>query len=146
MRFTSFRFLLSAVALATAACEPMVDVHGNAPTPENLAEVHPGLTKADVTALLGSPASSSPFTDDQWYYISSRFESHIFLKPEEVSRQVIIVTFDRDKVSDVSVLRLRDGQDIAMNTRVTPTAGKDLGVLEQLIGNVGRFNTYKDKH
>ena len=35
---------------------------------------------------------------------------------------------------------LTDGKDVDMVTRITPTAGKELTVLEQIMGNVGRFS------
>ena len=33
---------------------------------------------------------------------------------------------------------LDDGQDVAMSDRETPTRGRELTILEQLLGNVGR--------
>ncbi len=35
---------------------------------------------------------------------------------------------------------LADGKDISMVSRITPTAGKEMTILEQIMGNVGRFS------
>lgn len=144
MHSKSVRFLLFMVLLGTAtACEPVVDLRGNLPSPERLAEIKPGrFTKNDVTALLGTPASTSVFGDDRWYYISSKIETVAFFKPEELERQVVVIDFDRSgTVTDIRKLTLQDGKDVTMVARETPTAGRDLSVLEQLLGNVGKFNS-----
>lgn len=143
MQSFSIRLLLATALLGSAtACSPTVDVRGNQPLPDRLAEIKPGrMTKSDVVALIGTPASTTAFGDDRWYYISSRFETLAFFKPEEVERQVVEIDFDKSgTVTGVSKLGLEDGKPVDMATRVTPTAGKDLTVLEQLLGNVGKFN------
>jgi len=38
----------------------------------------------------------------------------------------------------VNAYTLRDGKVFAYNTRETPTRGRELSILEQLLGNVGR--------
>jgi len=144
MHSKSIRFLLVMTFLGvTTACEPVVDLRGNLPAPERLAEVKPGrFTKSDVSALLGTPASTSVFGDDRWYYISSKIETVAFFKPEELERQVVVIDFDRSgTVTDIRKLTLQDGKDVTMEARETPSAGRDLGVLEQLLGNIGKFNS-----
>jgi outer membrane protein assembly factor BamE (lipoprotein component of BamABCDE complex) len=135
--------MVMALVGAATACENVVDQRGNMPSPERLAEVKPGrFTKSDITALLGTPASTSVFGDDRWYYISSKVETVAFFKPEELERQVVVIDFDRTgTVTDVRQLTLKDGKDVSMVARETPTAGRDLTVLEQLLGNIGKFNS-----
>jgi len=49
------------------------------------------------------------------------------------------ITFNEaGQVAAVRTLGLEDGQRIAMNDRETPTRGRELTVLEQLLGTVGR--------
>ena len=92
-------------------------------------------------ALIGTPASTSVFGDERWYYISSRIETFAFFKPEELDRHVIEISFDNaGTVSSIRTLGLQDGRDVSMAAGETPTAGKDLTLIEQLIGNVGKFN------
>jgi outer membrane protein assembly factor BamE (lipoprotein component of BamABCDE complex) len=141
-------FLVAALFGAVTACSPNLDLRGNQPLPENLSAVKSGrLTKSDVASLIGTPATTSLFGDDHWYYISSRVETWAFFKPEEQERQVVVIDFSPSGVvSNVRKLGLADGTDIAMAPGETPAAGKELSLLEQLIGNVGKFNSAaKDK-
>jgi outer membrane protein assembly factor BamE (lipoprotein component of BamABCDE complex) len=139
---------LMALALAAglAACTPDIDLHGNNPTSERMALLKPGLTKADVVALLGSPSQTSTFGGDSWYYISNRMETVAVLPPKELDRKVVIVTFSRGGlVQEINKLDLDDGKKVAMDSAATPSSGRELGIFEQLIGNVGRFNAKGNK-
>lgn len=144
MHSISVRTILAFALLGTmVACAPTIDSRGNMPSPERLAQIQPGrFTKSDVTALLGTPASTSVFGDDRWYYISSKIETFAFFKPEELERQVVVIDFDkRGSVASVQKLTLDDGRMVDISSRETPTAGRDMTVLEQLLGNVGKFNS-----
>ena len=47
---------------------------------------------------------------------------------------------ERDVVSDVVSYTEADGKPVEIVSRVTPTAGQELNILQQLFGNLGRFN------
>lgn len=143
MRSFSISILLSAGLLASiTGCTSTIDIRGNVPPPERLAEVKPGkMGKNDIISLLGTPSNTTTFGDSTWYYISSKFETYAFYKPEELERQVVEIDFDKTgKVTDMKTLGLKDGKEIDLITRETPAPGRDLTVLEQLLGNVGRFS------
>ena len=131
------------VALALAACQPTIDQRGNLPDKTKVAEIEPGVTtKEMVSQILGSPSSVSTFSDKTWYYISRRTEQTAFFDPEVLDQQVVVVGFDDGGVvRDVQHLNLADGRPIAPVARETPSAGRELGFVEQLIGNLGKFNT-----
>ena len=52
----------------------------------------------------------------------------------------ILVTFDKEseKVTKVDNYSLKDGKVIAYNDRETPTRGREVSWIEQLLGTVGR--------
>jgi outer membrane protein assembly factor BamE (lipoprotein component of BamABCDE complex) len=131
------------IALALASCQPTVDQRGNLPDQKKLATIEPGVTtKEMVTQILGSPSSVSTFSDKTWYYISRRTEQTAFFDPEVLDQQVVVVGFDDGGVvRDVQHLNLADSRPIAPVARETPSAGRELGFVEQLIGNLGKFNT-----
>ena len=134
--------LAAMLAVGIAGCSDNIDPRGNAPMPEALAQIQPGrVTRSDVVALIGTPATASLFGDDHWYYISSHFQTVAFYAPEELDRQVIVIDFDKaGTVTAVRKMGLDQGKDITMVARETPAPGKELSLLEQLIGNVGKFN------
>ena len=138
-------FALGLLASATVGCAPMVASHGNMVEAERLATIHEGSsTKADVADGLGTPTATGTLDPNTWYYVGQRTEKTAFLAPEIVDRKVVAIHFDQGGiVRKIDQLDLAAGQDIDFVSRSTPTAGKDLGVLEQLLGNVGRFSGTK---
>ena len=134
--------LLAAIIGGTAACTPTVDTRGNLPHPDDLAKITAGKTTRDeVQTLLGTPSSSLNYGGESWQYISSVFETTAFFKPELKDRKVVAIYFDDAGVVKVMTYKgLEDGKEIVLVDRETPTAGKQLGILEQLLGNIGRFS------
>lgn len=130
------------LALAGTACAPTIETRGNLPHPEVLAQVQPGKTSRDeVQALLGTPSSTVSYGDETWHYISARSEQVAFFEPKFVERKVVSISFDpRGMVKTVTMHDLDDGMQIDLVERETPTAGKELNVLEQMLGNLGRFS------
>lgn len=137
------KLLLAAGAvLALAACSPTVNTRGNLLEADRLAQVQPGTsTQDDVAALLGTPSSVGTFDPNVWYYIGQRTEKTAFFRPDVAERKVVVLRFDETGVLDeMRELDAADGQEVEIVDRRTPTAGKELTVIEQILGNLGRFN------
>ena len=134
------------VAAALSACTPSLQVHGNELDPELLAEIRAGeSTQDDVIDLLGSPSSVAMFDGESWFYISERTEKTAFFSPEIKEREVVVFRFDGDGiVSDIESRGLESARAIQPVDRETPTAGNEVTILEQLIGNFGRYNTEEE--
>lgn len=137
---------LALIAIATASCEGRTDIRGNFPDPNALAEIKPGVhTRADVTRLLGAPSTVATFSKETWYYIGGRVRNLAFFKPEILERQVLTVKFDSaGRVATVRKIDATKSKNIALVDRETPTQGKKLTFLQQLIGNLGRFGNRDD--
>jgi outer membrane protein assembly factor BamE (lipoprotein component of BamABCDE complex) len=136
-------FALSALLLASvaAACAPVASNHGFVALDVKPAEVKVAEdTKSTVLERLGSPSAKSTFDDNTWYYMSQSVERVAFYKPKVTKRDVVAVSFDEaERVKAVNSYTLADGRIIALNGRETPTRGRELTILEQLLGNVGRM-------
>ena len=130
------------IAGLMAGCIAEVDQRGHLPTPDKMAEIQPGsTTKEDVVKILGTPSSTGVFDDKSWYYISKRTSQIAFLSPETLDQQVYVIDFDdKGVVKDVEHKGLDDGRSITPAPGATPSPGRELTFLEQIIGNVGRFN------
>ena len=99
-------------------------------------------TRNDVMERLGSPSSKSSFGNEAWYYISDQQETVAFLKPEITDQRVTRVEFDEaGLVKNIQHLSKKDRLEFDTVTRTTPTEGHSMTVMEQLLGNVGRFNS-----
>ncbi len=138
----------TALMLSLAACSPVVRTHGNMVDPEHLSQVHTGVSRqADVAALLGTPSAEGTFDPNEWYYIGQRTEQTAFFAPEVTNRTVVRITFDptTGTVAKVDQLDAAAGENVTPVARTTPTTGHDLTMIEQIMGNVGRFNKPDDK-
>ncbi|SLN45055.1 outer membrane protein assembly factor BamE [Oceanibacterium hippocampi] len=135
---------LVAGALALGACTSEQTVRGFVLDMEQVEAIKPGVTTRDeVSRMLGFPSSTSTFTEagDAWYYISRRTERFAFLEPKVIDQKVVVVSFNgSDTVSEVKQFGMEDRREIELVERETVTHGKQLGILEQLVGNFGRFN------
>jgi outer membrane protein assembly factor BamE (lipoprotein component of BamABCDE complex) len=132
-------------ALLLAGCTISVDQRGNLPDPDKLAAIQPGTTtKEQVVKVLGTPSSASTFNDDTWYYISRKTKQVAFFSPTVLDQQVYIVDFnDKGVVKNVDHRSLADGEAITPAPGATPAPGRELTFLEQVIGNMGKFNASK---
>ncbi len=134
-------FLVAAFGALLAACSGSIRVHGNMPEPEAIAEIRTGVYgRQDVAQLLGSPSAVSTFEDARWYYIGQKISQLAFLKPDILERRVLVVSFDGNgRVDSTRTYTLEDGRVIDPVSRATPTEGRELTLLQQLFGNIGRF-------
>ena len=136
--------ILVAGLLATSlpGCAARIDQRGNAPDPDDVLAIQPGVDdKAKVFQLLGSPSTAGTFDDKIWYYISKRTATLAFLDPAVLDQEVLEIKFDDGGVvKDMKLYGIEDGKIIDPVSRITPTGGQEMTLLKQLIGNIGRFN------
>lgn len=135
---------LSAILLAgtVMSCAGVSDTRGNLPLTEVVDEIKPGRhTHREIVSMLGSPSTRATFEKQEtWYYIGEKTETLAFFKPKILERQILVIQFDKNGVvTKVEKLDASNGQNISLVERITPTKGKELNVLQQILGNVGRF-------
>lgn len=142
VRTTMVAACLIVAGAALAACAPVKEERGYIFDPNDLTKIEAGITsKEQVRTIMGSPSTTSAVDGEAWYYISSKFETVAFYPPQEVDRAVAAVYFEKtDVVQEVAYYGLEDGQIVNFVDRTTPTRGKELTVLGQLFGNLGRYN------
>jgi outer membrane protein assembly factor BamE (lipoprotein component of BamABCDE complex) len=126
---------------ALSACAPVINIRGQQPDPDVLAKIEAGTTsQRDVERALGTPSTKGVFRENVWYYMSERTERTAFFAPELLERKIIAVVFDKvGVVEDIVTYTENDKQEIALVARITPTAGNELSIIQQLFGNIGRF-------
>ncbi len=94
-----------AVTFSLSGCSFLYDtfvyqidvVQGNYIDSEKLAEIEIGMTQQQIIYVLGSPMLIDQFDSSKWYYIR-------YIKPggEEVQQSEIILTFDGNKLIEIS--------------------------------------------
>ena len=145
-RLVGAGLLLGALAVLAACVSPRIDQRGNRPDEDQVVQISPGVDdKYRVAELIGTPSSISTFDDRTWYYISKRTETTAFFEPEVVDQQVLAISFTEDGIVDnMRIYGQEDGRTIAYVDRITPTEGHELTIVQQLFGNLGRFNPKGD--
>ncbi|HEY9219741.1 MAG TPA: outer membrane protein assembly factor BamE [Phenylobacterium sp.] len=140
LRYAAFA-ALSAALLSTAACAPITSYRGFQAIETSPKDIQVGAdTKSTVRTKLGSPSATSTFDPNLWFYIAEIKQHVAFYRPHVTQREVVAISFngDTEAVEKVDVVTLEQGKAIAFNGRETPTRGRELTILEQLLGTVGR--------
>lgn len=136
--------LFGLLGLSIAACTPTQATRGNIVEDYRMAEIVPGVSsRTNVLQSLGSPTTVAPFDDNVWYYIGQKTEKTGIFDPKVVDKKVVVVAFNTEGIVDTIENIDADQINVPRVRRKTPTSGNDITVMEQLIGNVGRFNKQK---
>lgn len=132
--------VLAAVLIGASGCAPTIAYNGFQPIETKPQDVKVGVdTRSTVLTKLGSPSAVSTFDKNTWFYISQTTEKYAYYLPRVTKRNVVAITFDgNEKVASVKDLTLKDGYRIAYDKHETPTRGRSLSWIEQLLGTVGR--------
>lgn len=131
---------LALSGFSLGACAPVTAYNGFQALDVKPADIKVGEdSRSTVLTKLGSPSQVSTFDSNTWYYVSAITEKYAYYKPRTTMREVTAIRFAKDdKVEAVKSLTLKDGFQLAYGKRETPTRGRELSILEQLLGNVGR--------
>lgn len=140
IRSRFFRLFLLLLPLLSGCA--IVENRGHEIDPEQLAKVQVGVTtKEQVSKLLGTPSSVSPFGNSTWYYMSAETQRRAFFAPTILKSNITRIEFNAEnKVQLIDSVTEKDMQVVAHVTREEPTAGHSVTALQQLLGNIGRFN------
>ena len=133
--------LWGAALIGTGGCTPLTSYTGFQAVDAKPTDIKAGEdTKSTVLTKLGSPSATSTFDPNLWYYITQVSERVAFYNPRVASREVVAMNFDKEneRVLTVNTYTLKDGKVISFHGRETPTRGRELTILEQLLGNVSR--------
>ena len=134
--------LWAGVALiALGACTPTKSVRGNLLHDYQVSAVQAGVdTQSDVLRKLGSPTTKAPFDEKVWYYLGQETEKRGILDPEVKNERIVVVSFNENgtvaNIQNVDPKR----NDVPYVREKTPTSGQELTFMQQLLGNMGRFN------
>ena len=131
-----------AVAFLLQACAPMVENHGYVPPASALSQLQLGVDTAEsVVAKLGRPTTTGVLGNRGLYYVQSRFTQVAFLAPQEVEREVLVLSFDGNgTLGNIERFGLEEGRVVQLNPARTAEVFADRTFVSQLLGNIGRFD------
>ena len=139
------RRLLLTSCLLLSSCAwlmPAPTLRGNKIDPEAMKELTPGTsTKSDVSAIIGSPTARDSFDDNTWLYISELTQPRIGRTLGELKQNVVVLNFnDQGVLSGVKTYDKDDSLPVSVIARTTASPGTEASFMQQLLGNIGRFN------
>lgn len=139
--------LFIAVSATLAACSPTIAERGNMLEDYQMKAVQPGVsTRSDVLRLLGSPTTEAAFDSNLWYYIGQETSKRGILDPEVTKERVVTVKFGEDgTVAYIQEMPKGSGLDIPIERSKTKTKGNDFTIMQQFLGNLGKFNSASEK-
>lgn len=139
---TSIRSIVLALTLVIAGCVPIYRHHGYIPPPEDLAQVVVGqTTQGELDTLIGRPSSQGLLAGSGWYYVGSRWRYYGPTRPQEVSREIVAITFaENGTVANVERFGLEQGRIVALSRRVTDLGITSISAICQILGNIGNLS------
>lgn len=132
-----------ALCAVVASCSPIVDLRGHSEEQADYSQIIAGQsTKDDVAAILGTPSAKSNFGAETWFYITEKRETYGMFAPKIADQSVTAVQFDgAGLVEEISKTDKDESKMVEYVEKTTPTEGRKMGVMEQLLGNFGKFST-----
>lgn len=115
----------------------------------DFSQIKPGTdTIQDVWDKFGSPTIRSsviqPNGDYCWYYSSKNLTKSGFLKPTLQSKQLWIITFNKNNI--VKSIKLSNNENpVHMVSDTSKSGGKTKGVINETFGGIGKYMHKYDK-
>ncbi len=134
--------LLGAMVSGCSLVDAPKQLRGNRVDVDQIKELVTGTsTRADATSLLGSPTAKATFDDNTWIYIGEVTRTRVGRAPGVLQQDVVVLNFDQGGVlRGVKRLNQDDGRSVSVVSRSTPSPGSEASFMQQLLGNVGKFN------
>nr|WP_246413757.1 outer membrane protein assembly factor BamE [Martelella radicis] len=135
-----------AVALVSASCSTAdvigtkdVFYQGYVIDDERLQLVKEGSSREQVVLTLGEPSTTATFDNEVFFYISQRKERRFeFQKPRLVDQEILAVYLNGNgRVDRLARYTMQDGQVVDMVSDTTPTGGKDITFIQQILQGTG---------
>ena len=132
-------FGLSAII---TGCASTVTTHGQIIDEDTVKAIQPKVhSKLDVQRMLGTPSTTGTFDNgnETWFYITEVVQDDRFSEREIKERRVYEVQFNGEgQVANVNEVQTANARNIEPSERTTKTQGQSLGLMEQMLNNIGR--------
>ena len=99
MRRAGFQIISALVLVTLSACAGQIRNHGYMPAPDRVADILVGVdTRASVAEQLGLPTTEGLIEQDAYFYVRSRLQNKGLRGAEEIERNILVVSFDKNDV------------------------------------------------
>lgn len=134
---TAMALVVASVGLAGCTSMQLGDTmyNGYVVDQESLALIPVGSSREQVLLTMGTPSTTATFDNEVFYYISQKRERPVaFMKPKIVDQSVLTIYFnDKGTIERLANYTMQDGKVFDLISRTTPTGGRDLTFLQQIL-------------
>ena len=129
------------------SCTQPIEVHGNRISLKAFDIIEPGkTTEQQVLEQLGKPVITQGYGPKSWIYVESKSQDTVLSGKKFLNRTIVRISFSKKGIAtSVDVIPYDKEYKTKIVTRKTPTAGQEITVFQQLIGNFGRFEDKNDQ-
>ncbi|MEK9733080.1 MAG: outer membrane protein assembly factor BamE [Paracoccaceae bacterium] len=115
------------VMATLAACGGQYRNHGYMPLAEDVDALIVGVdTRDSIIEVMGVPTTGGILTEEAMYYVRSRVHHKGYVKPNEIQRDVLVLSFDKNQIlRNVERFGIEKGKLIRLEHRVTEAPGGD---------------------
>ena len=130
-----------------SSCAQPINIHGNRISLKSFDIIEPGkTTEQQVLEQLGKPVITQDYGPKSWVYVESKSQKTVLAGKKILNRTVVRVSFNKKGIAtSIDIIPYDKEFDPKIATRKTPTAGQEITVFQQLIGNFGRFESKNDQ-
>tara|TARA_Y100000589_G_scaffold224069_1_gene211599 strand:+ start:417 stop:833 length:417 start_codon:yes stop_codon:yes gene_type:complete len=130
-----------------SSCAQPIDIHGNRVFLKSFDTIEPGkTTEQQVLEQLGKPTITQDYGSKSWIYVESKSQKTVLSGRKFINRTIVRVSFNKKGIATfVDIIPYDKELNTNIATRKTPTAGQEITVFQQLIGNFGRFENKNDQ-
>ena len=120
-------------------CSGIKNNNGYMPVEDNVMQLKVNVTSSSSARLkLGEPALVLGNREPIFIYASQMTSRVLFFEPKVVSRNVLVLYFDKNKkLKELKRFNLEDGKSFSLNTDVTSLNSEQKSLIAKLFSNVG---------
>lgn len=127
--------------LILSSCSSKIDNQGYIFDNLDFSSVQKNVTsKNTILQIYGSPSFYSDVSDKEyWFYYANQIKKFLFFKPEILTQDILIVSFDEnDTVDFVKILNIKDSdKSFYFNINKTEVKSHEKGFFKSIFENVG---------
>ena len=92
-------FIITIFFLYVNGCSPRYSYHGSYFSKKEISLLKKTkLSKAEIIQILGTPSTKTTFSDNVWYYITQVRKERAYFSVNNVSTDVLIITFNEQNI------------------------------------------------
>jgi outer membrane protein assembly factor BamE (lipoprotein component of BamABCDE complex) len=96
----------------------------------------------NLLTVLGEPTAKSNFGPKIYYYMERQYEQIGFFTPRLTQQKIVAIEFNqRNYVKKITTYNKDDANLLKYDSNQVIIQGNKIGVLEQFVGNIGKFNS-----